>query len=100
MNYNMEDEVLERNRNLNRGFRKLRAWKEAIELYVFVKEALSEIKGKRDKEKGVRNEEIGKRKEEKAQRKERVKSEGRSPMSEVGGLVYFWLFLIILKVSS
>ena len=40
-----EDEVLERNKNLNRGFRKLRVWIEAIELYVFVKEALGEIKG-------------------------------------------------------
>ena len=33
----MENEVLERNKNLNRGFRKLRVWQEAIELYVFVK---------------------------------------------------------------
>jgi hypothetical protein len=41
----MEDEVLERNKNLNRGFRKLRVWQEAIELYVFVKEALGGIKG-------------------------------------------------------
>jgi len=41
----MEDEVLERNKNLNRGFRKLHVWREAIELYVFVKEVLSEIKG-------------------------------------------------------
>ena len=41
----MEDEVLERNKNLNRGFRKLRVWREAIELYVFVKEALGEVKG-------------------------------------------------------
>ena len=41
----MDDEVLERNKNLNRGFRKLRVWREAIELYVFVKEALDEIKG-------------------------------------------------------
>ena len=40
-----EGEVLERNKNLNRGFRKLRVWREAIELYVFVKEALGEIKG-------------------------------------------------------
>ena len=32
-----EDEVLERNKNLNRGFRKLRVWREAVELYVFVK---------------------------------------------------------------
>jgi hypothetical protein len=41
----MEDEILERNKNLNRGFRKLRVWREAIELYVFVKEALGGIKG-------------------------------------------------------
>ena len=41
----MEGEVLERNKNLNRGFRKLRVWREAIELYVFVKEALDEIQG-------------------------------------------------------
>src|SRR4030066_1684276 len=32
----MEDSVLERNRNINRGFRKLRVWQDAIELYVFV----------------------------------------------------------------
>ena len=38
------DEVLERNKNLNRGFRKLRVWREAIDLYVFIKEALDEIK--------------------------------------------------------
>ena len=41
----MVDEALERNKNLNRGFRKLRAWREAIELYVFVKEVLGEVKG-------------------------------------------------------
>jgi len=40
-----EDEILERNKNLNRGFRTLRVWREAIELYVFVKEALGGIKG-------------------------------------------------------
>jgi hypothetical protein len=39
------DEVIARNRNLNRGFRKLEVWREAIELYVFVKEALGGIKG-------------------------------------------------------
>ena len=27
----MDDEVLERNKNLNRGFRKLRVWREAVE---------------------------------------------------------------------
>jgi hypothetical protein len=37
----MEDEVLERNKNLNRGFRKLRVWREAIELYVFENKGLS-----------------------------------------------------------
>ena len=41
----MEDEVLERNKNLNRGFRKLRVWREAVELYVFVKQALGELNG-------------------------------------------------------
>ncbi len=40
-----EDEILERNKNLNRGFRTLRVWREAIELYVFVKETLGGIKG-------------------------------------------------------
>ena len=41
----MDDEVLERNKNLNRGFRKLRVWREAIELYVFEKKVLGEVKG-------------------------------------------------------
>ena len=41
----MEDEVLERNKNLNRGFRKLRVWREAVELYVFVKQALGDLNG-------------------------------------------------------
>jgi len=40
-----EDDILERNKNLNRGFRKLVVWREAIELYVFVKQALDELKG-------------------------------------------------------
>ena len=39
-----QDEVLERNKNLNRGFRKLVVWRKAIELYVFVKQALDEVK--------------------------------------------------------
>ena len=38
------DEVLERNRNLNRGFRKLDVWREAIGLYVFVKGVLDKQK--------------------------------------------------------
>ena len=41
----MGDEVLERNKNLNRGFRKLRVWREAVELYVFEKKVLGQIKG-------------------------------------------------------
>ena len=40
----MGDEVLERNKNLNRGFRKLRVWKEAIDLYVFEKKCLDRLK--------------------------------------------------------
>ena len=41
----MEDYILERNKNLNRGFRKLRVWREAIDLYAFEKKALAQIKG-------------------------------------------------------
>jgi four helix bundle protein len=41
----MEDEVLERNKNLNRGFRKLEVWKEAVELYAFEKKVLGDVKG-------------------------------------------------------
>lgn len=33
-----------RNRNINRGYRKLEVWKEAIELYRFVKSILANIK--------------------------------------------------------
>ena len=32
----MDEELINRNKNINRGFRKLGVWKEAIELYVFV----------------------------------------------------------------
>ena len=41
----MDDAVLERNKNLNRGFRKLRVWREAIDLYVFDKKVLGQIRG-------------------------------------------------------
>jgi hypothetical protein len=41
----MEGEVLQRNRNLNRGFWKLEVWKEAVELYAFEKKVLSKIHG-------------------------------------------------------
>jgi four helix bundle protein len=33
----MDEDILNRNRNINRGFRKLEVWNEAIELYSFVK---------------------------------------------------------------
>ncbi len=39
------DELLERNKNLNRGFRKLRVWREAIELYAFEKRIFDQIRG-------------------------------------------------------
>jgi len=39
------DEILERNKNLNRGFRKLNVWREAVELYVFEKGILDQIRG-------------------------------------------------------
>ena len=39
---NVDDDILERNKNLNRGFRKLRVWREAIDLYAF------ESRGSRD----------------------------------------------------
>jgi len=40
----MEDEVLERNKNLNRGFRKLEVWREAVDLYAFEKKCLDSVK--------------------------------------------------------
>ena len=40
----MVDDVLERNKNLNRGFRKLRLWREAIDLYAFEKKCLDSLK--------------------------------------------------------
>ena len=40
-----ENENLERNKNLNRGFRKLEVWREAIDLYAFEKKSLGQIKG-------------------------------------------------------
>ena len=40
----MGDEVLERNKNLNRGFRKLNVWRDAVDLYAFEKKLLDQIK--------------------------------------------------------
>ena len=36
----MNEELLNRNKNINRGYRKLNIWQEAIELYVFVKSGI------------------------------------------------------------
>ena len=40
----MDNELLNRNRNINRGYRKLEVWKEAIELYVFVNKKIRTLK--------------------------------------------------------
>lgn len=40
----IDQELLNRNKNINRGFRKLEVWKEAVELFVLVKDMLSKIK--------------------------------------------------------
>jgi four helix bundle protein len=40
----IDKELLNRNRNINRGYRKLVVWQEAIELFVFVKKKLNSIK--------------------------------------------------------
>ena len=39
----MDEKLLNRNRNNNRGFRKLIVWQEAIELYVFVKKKIRKL---------------------------------------------------------
>lgn len=38
------ENYLERNKNINRGYRKLEVWKEAVELYSFVKKKISILK--------------------------------------------------------
>lgn len=40
----MNEEITNRNRNINRGYRKLEVWREAIELYVFVKNRIRNLK--------------------------------------------------------
>ena len=40
----MNEEVINRNKNINRGYRKLQVWIEAIELYLIVKQELNELK--------------------------------------------------------
>ena len=43
MNANAE-KYLEKNKNINRGYRKLEVWKEAVELYSFVKKKITTLK--------------------------------------------------------
>jgi len=43
MNANAE-KYLEKNKNINRGYRKLEVWKEAVELYSFVKKKILTLK--------------------------------------------------------
>ena len=40
----MDLDIIERNKNINRGYRKLEVWQEAINLYVFVKNKIRSIK--------------------------------------------------------
>ena len=40
----MNEEIINRNKNINRGYRKLDIWKESIELYVFVKTKIRNLK--------------------------------------------------------
>ena len=40
----MNEEILNRNKNINRGYRKLVVWREAIELYVYVKDKVRNLK--------------------------------------------------------
>ncbi|HMN48347.1 MAG TPA: four helix bundle protein [Ignavibacteriaceae bacterium] len=39
----LDQEILNRNRNINRGYRKLEVWQEGIELYVLVRKKLKSI---------------------------------------------------------
>jgi four helix bundle protein len=39
----MNEELISRNKNINRGFRKLEVWKEAVEFYVFVKKKIIDL---------------------------------------------------------
>ena len=40
----IDEDLLNRNRNINRGYRKLIVWQEAIELFTYVKKKLNNIK--------------------------------------------------------
>ena len=39
----MNEELINRNKNINRGFRKLEVWKEAVEFYVYVKKKIIDL---------------------------------------------------------
>jgi len=41
----MNEELLNRNKNINRGYRKLEVWKEAIELFIIVRKKVKEMTG-------------------------------------------------------
>ena len=41
----MNEELLNRNKNINRGYRKLEVWKEAIELFIIVRKKIKELTG-------------------------------------------------------
>ena len=38
------EKYIEKNKNINRGYRKLEVWNEAVELYAFVKKKITELK--------------------------------------------------------
>lgn len=48
----MNEEILSRNKNINRGYRKLIIWQEAIEFYVFVSKKLEKLQNISFKVKG------------------------------------------------
>ena len=39
----MDEELLNRNKNINRGYRKLEVWKEAVELFLIVKKRIDKL---------------------------------------------------------
>ena len=41
--HGMNEKILNRNKNINRGYRKLEVWIEAVELFTFVKKKLKDL---------------------------------------------------------
>ena len=72
----MDDEILERNKNLNRGFRKLRVWREDI------RGQKSEVGGRKKTEVRGQKSEDGKRQKSGVRGRKSEKDRGRR--SEVG----------------